>query len=127
MQNRVARGRELKANDQSYDLTTEDDTMSEIKLGRYWNKDERKKHMEKAKERRHRQEQVLEKVKLVQRKNILNADDGGSALASSVAAGVTAATGNGAAKTLVSKTEVVGVVGECKDNKIMGLLSVTTV
>lgn len=31
--------------------TTEDETFSEIKLGRYWPKDERKKHLEKSRER----------------------------------------------------------------------------
>lgn len=39
--------------------TTEDDTISEIKLGRYWSRDERKKHMEKSRERRQRQEHVI--------------------------------------------------------------------
>ncbi|XP_075164330.1 SLo interacting protein 1 [Haematobia irritans] len=37
--------------------TTEDDTMSEIKTGRYWTREERKKHIEKAKERRQQQQQ----------------------------------------------------------------------
>lgn len=32
--------------------TTEDDTMSEVKIGRYWTKEERKKHYEKSRERR---------------------------------------------------------------------------
>ncbi|XP_073841729.1 SLo interacting protein 1 [Musca autumnalis] len=36
--------------------TTEDDTMSEIKTGRYWTREERKKHIEKAKERRQQQQ-----------------------------------------------------------------------
>lgn len=33
--------------------------MSELKLGRYWTREERKKHMEKAKERRLRHHQTL--------------------------------------------------------------------
>lgn len=32
--------------------TTEDDTMSEVKIGRYWTKEERKRHWEKSRERR---------------------------------------------------------------------------
>ncbi|KAM7341443.1 SLo interacting protein 1 [Cochliomyia hominivorax] len=35
--------------------TTEDDTISEIKTGRYWTREERKKHIEKARERRQQQ------------------------------------------------------------------------
>lgn len=52
---RASQINEERANDQ----TTEDDTISEVKLGRYWNKEERKKHMEKAKERRQRQETLI--------------------------------------------------------------------
>ncbi|KAH8255066.1 hypothetical protein KR038_003795, partial [Drosophila bunnanda] len=37
--------------------TTEDDTVSEVKIGRYWTKEERKRHMEKARERRQQQQQ----------------------------------------------------------------------
>lgn len=39
--------------------TTEDDTISEIKTGRYWTREERKKHIEKAKERRQQQQHML--------------------------------------------------------------------
>lgn len=35
--------------------TTEDDTISEIKTGRYWTREERKKHIEKSRERRQQQ------------------------------------------------------------------------
>ncbi|EDW34892.1 GL18138 [Drosophila persimilis] len=37
--------------------TTEDDTVSEVKIGRYWTKEERKRHIERARERRHYQQQ----------------------------------------------------------------------
>ena len=140
VQGRAVRSRELKGQQTGgnccQELTTEDDTMSEIKLGRYWNKDERKKHMEKAKERRHRQEQVLENVKLMQRKNqlILNNPVQGTGGCEVTISGSTAKGGGGAAGAgLTQKGEqptaggVLGVTGECKDNKIMGLLSVTTV
>lgn len=51
--------RAVKIAEERHELTTEDDTISEIKLGRYWNKEERKKHMEKSKERRNRQEAMI--------------------------------------------------------------------
>lgn len=63
---RPVRNRSLRAaraskinEERSNDQTTEDDTISEVKLGRYWCKEDRKKHMEKAKERRHRQESLI--------------------------------------------------------------------
>lgn len=61
VKNRTLRAaRASKINEErSNDQTTEDDTISEVKMGRYWTKEERKKHMEKAKERRHRQESLI--------------------------------------------------------------------
>lgn len=44
-------------------LTTDDDTMSELKVGRYWTKDERKKHSERAKDRK-RREMLLRAIKM---------------------------------------------------------------
>ncbi|KAH8385433.1 hypothetical protein KR009_007712, partial [Drosophila setifemur] len=38
--------------------TTEEDTVSEVKIGRYWTKEERKRHIERARERRHHQTQL---------------------------------------------------------------------
>lgn len=51
--------RAMKIDEERNEHTTEDDTISEVKLGRYWNKEERKKHMEKARERRQRQESII--------------------------------------------------------------------
>lgn len=179
VQSRAAlRNRELKINAErsqnccGNEVTTEDDTMSEIKLGRYWNKDERKKHMERAKERRYRQEQVLENVKLLQRKNQLNtiqASGSGEETSATTAVnkmnammimgnsntnggmkGMMKGGGSGgiigtSPGTTMTSTHLATAVGklivvdqqqaqpvqqssvDCKDNKIMGLLSVTTV
>lgn len=52
---RASKINEERCNDQ----TTEDDTISEVKMGRYWPKEDRKKHMEKSKERRQRQETLI--------------------------------------------------------------------
>lgn len=56
---KLLKDRAVKIAEERHELTTEDDTVSEIKLGRYWTKDERKKHMEKSKERRGRQEAMI--------------------------------------------------------------------
>ncbi|KRZ15914.1 PDZ domain-containing protein 4, partial [Trichinella zimbabwensis] len=42
-----------------FGCSTDDDTMSELKVGRYWSKDERRRHLEKGKERKRRQEELL--------------------------------------------------------------------
>lgn len=61
VRNRTLRAaRATKINEErSNDQTTEDDTISEVKTGRYWTKEDRKKHMEKSRERRHRQESII--------------------------------------------------------------------
>lgn len=56
---KVLKERAVKIAEERNELTTEDDTISEIKLGRFWTKEERKKHMEKSKERRQRQEAIV--------------------------------------------------------------------
>ena len=40
-------------------LTSDDDTASEVKVGKFWTKDQRKKHLEDSKERRRRQEELI--------------------------------------------------------------------
>lgn len=59
IRNRLLRDRAIKINEERNDLTTDDDTISEVKTGRYWTKEERKKHAEKSKERRYRQETLI--------------------------------------------------------------------
>ncbi|XP_022914767.2 PDZ domain-containing RING finger protein 4 isoform X1 [Onthophagus taurus] len=56
VRNRILRDRAMKITEERCGLTTEDDTLSELKIGRYWTKEERKKHVEKSKERKQRQE-----------------------------------------------------------------------
>ncbi|KAH8384338.1 hypothetical protein KR093_007659, partial [Drosophila rubida] len=49
----------LRKNLRNSDITTtEDDTISEVKIGRYWTKEERKRHIERARERRHHQQLI---------------------------------------------------------------------
>ncbi|XP_055922256.1 slo-interacting protein 1 isoform X2 [Eupeodes corollae] len=57
--NRFLRNRALRISAERNDQTTEDDTISEIKTGRYWTKEERKKHIERARERRQRQQIII--------------------------------------------------------------------
>ncbi|XP_017774042.1 PREDICTED: E3 ubiquitin-protein ligase PDZRN3 isoform X2 [Nicrophorus vespilloides] len=59
VRNRILRNREIRISEERAGLTTEDDTISELKIGRYWTKEERKKHLEKSKERKQRQEILM--------------------------------------------------------------------
>lgn len=56
VRNRLLRERANRISEERNEQTTEDDTISEVKIGRYWPREERKKHLEKARERRNRQD-----------------------------------------------------------------------
>lgn len=56
---RLLRDRAHQISEERAGTTTDDDTLSELKLGRYWSKEERRQHVEKARERRQRQEELI--------------------------------------------------------------------
>ena len=62
--------------------TTDDDACSEIKTGRFWTKDERKRQYEVARERRRRQEELIraKTVSLRQNSNGAGGTSGGKRL-----------------------------------------------
>ncbi|KAL0967185.1 hypothetical protein UPYG_G00248850 [Umbra pygmaea] len=54
---RILRERALRIREErSGGMTTDDDAMSEMKMGRYWSKEERKQHLARAREQRRRRE-----------------------------------------------------------------------
>ncbi|XP_023811429.1 PDZ domain-containing RING finger protein 4 [Oryzias latipes] len=57
VRDKILRERALKIKEErSGGMTTDDDAMSEMKMGRYWSKEERKQHLVRAKEQRRRRE-----------------------------------------------------------------------
>lgn len=132
VRNRILKNREIKICEERAGLTTEDDTISELKIGRYWTKEERKKHLEKSRERKQRQEILTasrhideinedHNIKSSSRKTANNLD-------------------NTAKKHRTTKSrthkdkdghdivqEVHGTKSSQPNGKLMGLLSVTTV
>ncbi|XP_077051749.1 PDZ domain-containing RING finger protein 4-like [Siphateles boraxobius] len=57
VRDRLLRERALKIKEErSGGMTTDDDAISEMKMGRYWSKEERKQHLLRAKEQRRRRE-----------------------------------------------------------------------
>uniref|UniRef100_A0A914ZRR9 PDZ domain-containing protein n=1 Tax=Parascaris univalens TaxID=6257 RepID=A0A914ZRR9_PARUN len=59
IRNRLLKEREEQLNKERTGISTDDDAMSELKTGRFWSREERKKHLERAKERKMRQHQML--------------------------------------------------------------------
>ncbi|XP_050480623.1 PDZ domain-containing RING finger protein 4 isoform X2 [Bombus huntii] len=58
VRNRILRNRAIKISEERAGHSTEDDTMSEVKVGRYWTKEERKRQLERARERKQRQQEL---------------------------------------------------------------------
>ncbi|XP_018359024.1 PREDICTED: PDZ domain-containing protein 4 [Trachymyrmex cornetzi] len=59
VRNRILRNRAIKITEERTGHTTEDDTISEMKAGRYWSKEERKRQLERACERKQRQQELI--------------------------------------------------------------------
>ncbi|XP_072257577.1 PDZ domain-containing RING finger protein 4 [Pyxicephalus adspersus] len=59
VRDKLLKERALKIKEERSGMTTDDDTMSEMKMGRYWSKEERKQHLMRAKEQRRRREFMM--------------------------------------------------------------------
>ncbi|KYO34886.1 PDZ domain-containing protein 4 isoform X1 [Alligator mississippiensis] len=60
VRDRLLKARALKIREERSGMTTDDDAMSELKLGRYWSREERKQHLARAREQRRRRELMLQ-------------------------------------------------------------------
>ncbi|XP_071349750.1 E3 ubiquitin-protein ligase PDZRN3-B isoform X2 [Trachinotus anak] len=56
VRDKLLRERALRIHEERSGMTTDDDAISELKMGRYWSKEERKQHAVRAKEQRQRRE-----------------------------------------------------------------------
>ena len=63
VRNKILRERAERINQERSGLTTDDDAMSELKVGRYWTRDERKKQLEQGKDRK-RKELLMRSMKM---------------------------------------------------------------
>ena len=59
VRNELLKARARKVAEERCGMTTDDDAVSEMKVGRYWNKDERRHHMEKVREHKRHKEQIM--------------------------------------------------------------------
>ncbi|CAF1017193.1 unnamed protein product [Didymodactylos carnosus] len=64
LRNRILRAREKRILEERC-LTTDEEYMSELKTGKYWTKNERKRHLQRAKEHRQRQKFMMKSSKLL--------------------------------------------------------------
>ncbi|XP_043478721.1 E3 ubiquitin-protein ligase PDZRN3 [Leptopilina heterotoma] len=71
VRSRRLKNRALKISEERAGNTTEDDTISEIKLGRYWSKEERKKQLEQARERKRQQQELISQQQSQQNNDLL--------------------------------------------------------
>ncbi|CAH2312897.1 E3 ubiquitin- ligase PDZRN3 isoform X2 [Pelobates cultripes] len=60
VRDKLLRERAIKIKEERSGMTTDDDAMSEMKMGRYWSKEERKQHVRKASEQRKRREFMMQ-------------------------------------------------------------------
>lgn len=54
--------RAMQISEERAGATTDDDALSEFKLGRYWSKEERRQHVDSARDKRKRQEEIIHRV-----------------------------------------------------------------
>lgn len=64
VRNKILKERALKIMEERCGITTDDDAASELKIGRYWTREERKRHLEKARDRKQRKEILMKTAKL---------------------------------------------------------------
>lgn len=110
---KLLKEREQKILEERSGLTTDDDNHSELKTGKYWTKEERKRHLEKARDRK--KKEMMLKLKMA----ILKEAHEGSGTKRST----TSAASRKKREVSPSPESVVGVIGD----KAFGLLAVTTV
>ncbi|XP_053576855.1 E3 ubiquitin-protein ligase PDZRN3 isoform X2 [Bombina bombina] len=60
VRDKLLRERAIKIKEERSGMTTDDDAISEMKMGRYWSKEERKQHIRKATEQRKRREFMMQ-------------------------------------------------------------------
>ncbi|KAH6922281.1 hypothetical protein HPB50_011946 [Hyalomma asiaticum] len=110
---KLLKEREQKILEERSGLTTDDDNHSELKTGKYWTKEERKRHLEKARDRK--KKEMMLKLKMA----ILKEAHEGSGTKKST----TSAASRKKREVSPSPESLVGVIGD----KSFGLLAVTTV
>lgn len=59
IRNKMLKERAKKISEERAGMTTDDEAMSELKVGRYWPKEERKKHIEKARDQKRKKELMM--------------------------------------------------------------------
>ncbi|XP_054709260.1 E3 ubiquitin-protein ligase PDZRN3-like [Uloborus diversus] len=64
MRNKILKERAMQIMEERCGITTDDDAASELKIGKYWSREERKRHLEKARDRKQRKEILMKSIKI---------------------------------------------------------------
>ncbi|GCB85470.1 hypothetical protein scyTo_0026163 [Scyliorhinus torazame] len=64
VRDKLLKARAIKIREERSGLTTDDDAVSELKMGRYWSKEERKQQLARAREQRRRRQRILQSRRL---------------------------------------------------------------
>ncbi|GFU39609.1 e3 ubiquitin-protein ligase PDZRN3 [Nephila pilipes] len=64
IRNKILKERALQIMEERCGITTDDDAVSELKIGKYWSREERKRHLEKARDRKQRKEILMKSVRV---------------------------------------------------------------
>lgn len=65
IRNKLLKERALQIMEERCGITTDDDAVSELKIGRYWSREERKRHLERARDRKQRKEILMKSIKVI--------------------------------------------------------------
>ncbi|GFY54388.1 PDZ domain-containing protein 4 [Trichonephila inaurata madagascariensis] len=63
IRNKILKERALQIMEERCGITTDDDAVSELKIGKYWSREERKRHLERARDRKQRREILMKSIR----------------------------------------------------------------
>ncbi|XP_055927036.1 E3 ubiquitin-protein ligase PDZRN3-like [Argiope bruennichi] len=64
IRNKILKERALQIMEERCGITTDDDAVSELKIGKYWSREERKRHLERARDRKQRKEILMKSIRV---------------------------------------------------------------
>ncbi|GFY09759.1 e3 ubiquitin-protein ligase PDZRN3-B [Trichonephila clavipes] len=129
IRNKILKERALQIMEERCGLTTDDDAVSELKIGKYWSREERKRHLERARERKQRREIFMKSIRVTDKKEEEHSSKKDT-LASTVLSRKKSAYSNGRRKLRLPSTPSSTVLEDCPlagPSGTFGILSVTTV
>ncbi|GFQ91947.1 PDZ domain-containing protein 4 [Trichonephila clavata] len=134
IRNKILKERALQIMEERCGITTDDDAVSELKIGKYWSREERKRHLERARDRKQRREILMKSIRVPDITDKNEEDDSSQGkkdtLASTVFSRKKPCYSSGRRKLRLPSTPSSTVLDDCPlagPSGTFGILSVTTV